>query len=145
MRANALGILKVCVSCRYRYWRHWAECCWYTKCQEATIIAVLLSVNLIISIIIFNIYFCQICSLLNESLDCVIMPWPFCLAGQAAADQLAQQKQLLNKRLGLDVAGRLGSSVADDELFKEEDLIVINSTTSQQVRQNSFWGLDLVV
>jgi hypothetical protein len=67
------------------------------------------------------------------------------LAGQAAAEQLAQQKQLLNKRLGLDVAGRLGSSVADDDLFKEEDLIVINSTTTQQVRQNLIWSLDLVV
>ena len=35
---------------------------------------------------------------------------------------IAKQKQLLNKRLGLDVAEGLGIT-ADEELFKEEDLL----------------------
>jgi hypothetical protein len=55
-----------------------------------------------------------------------------------SAEQLAQQKQLLNKRLGLDVAGGLGligtgPGGGSDELFKE-DLIIKhdNSTTSSQ-------------
>ncbi len=34
---------------------------------------------------------------------------------------IAKQKQLLNKRLGLDVIGKLG--IAGDELFREEDLV----------------------
>ena len=35
---------------------------------------------------------------------------------------IAKQKQLLNKRLGLDVAEGLGIT-GDEELFKEEDLL----------------------
>ena len=37
-------------------------------------------------------------------------------------DRLTRQKQLLNKRLGLDVAGGLG--IQSEELFREEDLLV---------------------
>ena len=37
-------------------------------------------------------------------------------------ERLTRQKQLLNKRLGLDVAGGLG--LQSEELFKEEDLLV---------------------
>lgn len=37
-------------------------------------------------------------------------------------DRLTRQKQLLNKRLGLDVAGGLG--LQTEELFREEDLLV---------------------
>ena len=36
---------------------------------------------------------------------------------------IAKQKQLLNKRLGLDVAEGLGIT-GDEELFKEEDLLI---------------------
>lgn len=57
------------------------------------------------------------------------------LIGMTIAEQLAQQKELLNRRLGLDVAGELGltgvgPSGAADELFKEEDLIVKQETDS---------------
>ena len=47
------------------------------------------------------------------------------LVALAASDKesLARQKQLLNKRLGLDVAGGLGLT-GDAELFAEEDFIV---------------------
>ena len=40
-------------------------------------------------------------------------------------ERLTRQKQLLNKRLGLDVAGGLG--LTTEELFKEEDLLVTPS------------------
>ncbi len=45
---------------------------------------------------------------------------------------LARQKQQLNKRLGLDIAGGLGG----EELFKEEDLIIQqeDKTGAQEVR-----------
>ncbi len=36
---------------------------------------------------------------------------------------IARQKQLLNKRLGLDVAGKL-AGINSDDLFKDEDLKV---------------------
>ena len=52
-------------------------------------------------------------------------------------DRLTRQKQLLNKRLGLDVAGGLG--LQTEELFKEEDLLVAQpeyQADRQQVGQS---------
>ena len=48
-------------------------------------------------------------------------------------ERLAQQKQQLNKRLGLDMAGGLG--VNTDDFYREEDLILNrqDSTTPQSV------------
>ena len=43
---------------------------------------------------------------------------------------LAHQKEMLQKRLGLDVAGGLG--VSSDDLFREEDLIVNKERESIQ-------------
>ena len=37
-------------------------------------------------------------------------------------EKLARQKQLLNKRLGLEATGQLG--LGGDDLFLEEDLVV---------------------
>ncbi|KAK2155101.1 hypothetical protein LSH36_249g03073 [Paralvinella palmiformis] len=48
-------------------------------------------------------------------------------------DKLSRQKQLLNKRLGLDVAGGLG--VCADDLYQEEDLVIkreIDTLADQQ-------------
>ena len=56
---------------------------------------------------------------------------------------IAKQKQLLNKRLGLDVAGGLGIA-GDAELFREEDLITKSdrsaSFTQQVGRTSLFMG-----
>ena len=43
---------------------------------------------------------------------------------------LAQQKQQLNKRLGLDIAGGLSG----EELFKEEDLIIQKEEKADQAQ-----------
>ena len=56
------------------------------------------------------------------------------LSGLDEKDKLSRQKQLLNKRLGLDVAGGLG--VCADDLYQEEDLVIkreIDTLADQQV------------
>ena len=55
-------------------------------------------------------------------------------------ERLTRQKQLLNKRLGLDVAGGLG--IQSEELFKEEDLLVAQPTY-QADRDRQQVGLSL--
>ena len=59
---------------------------------------------------------------------------------------IAKQKQLLNKRLGLDVAEGLGIT-GDEELFKEEDLLTKsekNVSLTAHVSLTNFWFVFLV-
>ena len=54
---------------------------------------------------------------------------------------LAQQKQLLNKRLGLDVAG---GSLNTGELFAEEDLILHRMETSSNANVLNYFMFSLL-
>ena len=49
-------------------------------------------------------------------------------AGLDSKERLNQQKQLLNKRLGLDMAAGLG--IASEDLFQEDDLIIQREASS---------------
>ena len=56
-------------------------------------------------------------------------------------EHLARQRQQLNKRLGLDVAGGLG--MTSEDLFKEEDLVLqVSSVPSDMASQrvSSLWS-----
>ena len=52
--------------------------------------------------------------------------YPIIVLGLDEKEVLARQKQNLNKKLGLDVAGGLG--IQSDDLFREEDLVMKRET-----------------
>ncbi len=60
----------------------------------------------------------------------------FSLPGLNDKEKLARQKQLLNKRLGLDKAGGIGFTT--DDLYKEEDLLLVrdNGAAATELEQN---------
>ena len=60
----------------------------------------------------------------------------FTCEGLNDKERVARQKQLLRKRLGLDeVAGVSVMTPANEELFKEEDFIIVPEASSAATKQ----------